>query len=93
MEQVEARHLSYATNPVLSNFIAKLNFFIQFDISVPNYSGGDNCFAQGSICHVNRHRNTHRRVKNRCYKWRQSLQSVFGVTRKLGNQTVPDETI
>ena len=33
-------HLSFATNPVLSNFIGKLIFFTQFDILVPNYSQG-----------------------------------------------------
>ena len=34
------RHLSFATNPVLSNFKCKINFLIQFDILVPNYSEG-----------------------------------------------------
>ena len=34
------RHLSFAINPVLSNFIRKINFFEQFHIFVPNYSKG-----------------------------------------------------
>ena len=32
------RHLSFATNPVLSNFIGKINFFVQFHIFAPNCS-------------------------------------------------------
>ena len=34
------RHLSFATNAVLSNFIEKINFFEQFYIFAPNYSEG-----------------------------------------------------
>ena len=29
-------HLSFATNPVLSNFYENINYFIQFDILVPD---------------------------------------------------------
>ena len=32
------RHLSFATNPVLNNFIGKIKYFVQDHISVPNYS-------------------------------------------------------
>ena len=33
-------HLSFATNAILSNFIEKIKFFVQFYIFVPNYSEG-----------------------------------------------------
>ena len=33
-------HLSFAINPVLSNVIGKIKFFIQLDILVLNYSEG-----------------------------------------------------
>ena len=38
-------HLSFATNPVLSNFVGKLIIFVQFDILVSNYSEGGNFFS------------------------------------------------
>ena len=33
--------LSFAKNPVLSKFYKEIQFFIQFDILVPNYSERD----------------------------------------------------
>ena len=32
-----SRYLTFATNPLLSNFIGKLKSFMQIDLSVPKY--------------------------------------------------------
>ena len=47
MQQVKTRclsPLSFATNPVFSNSKGKLNFFIKFDILVPNHFERDYFF-------------------------------------------------
>ena len=50
------RHFLFATNPVLSNFIRKIIYFVQFHIFAPNYSEGSYFFENETNLDLNNYK-------------------------------------